>query len=91
MKIGLTRALLNTALGGSLEKTPMRPDPVFGFLVPTESPGVPSEILDSRKTWSNPSDYDVQARRLAVLFQENFEQFKDQCPSHVHAAGPRVI
>ncbi|MHC1728975.1 MAG: phosphoenolpyruvate carboxykinase (ATP) [Syntrophobacteraceae bacterium] len=88
MKIELTRSLLNAALNGSLEKAQMRRDPVFGFLVPTEGPGIPSETLDTRKTWSNPSDYDVQARKLCVLFQENFEQFKDQSPSRIQAAGP---
>jgi len=91
MKIEYTRALLNAALGQALEKVTMRPDPVFGFLVPSECPGVPSEILDPRRTWSAPSDYDAQARKLAVLFQENFEQFKDQSPKGVQAVGPRVV
>ena len=90
MKIELTRTLLNAALAGALEKVPMRPDPIFGVLVPMESPGVPSEMLDTRRTWSDSGQYDAQARRLAVLFQENFEQFKDQSPPEVRAAGPRA-
>ncbi|HOV86441.1 MAG TPA: phosphoenolpyruvate carboxykinase (ATP) [Syntrophobacteraceae bacterium] len=90
MKIELTRALLNAALAGDLNHVPMKPHPVFGVLVPTESPGVPSELLDTRRTWSDPERYDAQARRLAVMFRENFEQFKDQASPEVRAAGPRA-
>ncbi|MBN2124497.1 MAG: phosphoenolpyruvate carboxykinase [Deltaproteobacteria bacterium] len=88
MRIDHTRALLNAALKGSLEKVPSRPDPLFGFLVPAECPGVPREILDPRGTWSNPAEYDAQARKLAALFRENFEQFKEQSPKSVIDAGP---
>jgi phosphoenolpyruvate carboxykinase (ATP) len=78
MKIGHTRALLNAALVGSLGKVEMWTDPIFGFQVPSEAPGVPAEILNPRNTWSNQSDYDALAKKLAVLFRNNFEQFKDQ-------------
>jgi phosphoenolpyruvate carboxykinase (ATP) len=90
MKIEFTRAFLRAALDGSLEKAPMRAEPVFGFLVPSECPGVPSEILDPRSTWSRSSDYDAQAKKLAVLFQENFVQFKDQSSNSVLKAGPQM-
>jgi phosphoenolpyruvate carboxykinase (ATP) len=90
MKIEHTRALLNAALDGSLEKVEMQTDPIFGFKVPAKAPGVPTEILNPRNTWSNPSDYDAQAEKLAILFHENFEQFKDQSPDSVLAAGPQI-
>jgi len=90
MKIEFTRALLKAALDGSLEKARMRPEPVFGFQVPTECPGVPSEILNPRATWPNPSDYDAQAGKLARLFRENFAQFEDQAAKSVIGAGPRI-
>ena len=66
----------------------MRTDPIFGFQVPPEAPSVPPEILNPRNTWPNPSDYDVQAKKLAALFHKNFEQFKDKSPDSVLAAGP---
>ncbi len=90
MKIAHTRALLNAALSGDLEKVEMRPDPVFGFNVPSEAPEVPKEILNPRNTWSHPADYDAQSQKLAMLFHENFEQFKDQSPKHVSEAGPKA-
>jgi phosphoenolpyruvate carboxykinase (ATP) len=47
-------------------------------------------MLDTRNTWSNPSEYDMQAKKLAVLFHENFEQFKAQTPQDVIRAGPKI-
>lgn len=90
MKIEHTRALLKAALSGALEKVEMQTDPLFGFQVPSEAPGVPQEILNPRETWPNPSEYDAQARKLAVLFHKNFTQFKDQTPDNVLAAGPQL-
>ena len=90
MKIEHTRALLNAALDGSLDEAAMQTDPIFGFQVPSEAPGIPREILNPRSSWSNPSDYDAQAKKLALLFRENFNQFKDQSPESVQAAGPEM-
>ena len=91
MRIEHTRALMNAALNGSFEKVEMQTDPTFGFLVPSEAPGVPRDILSPRNAWSNTSDYDANAKKLAVLFHENFEQFKDESPDYVLAAGPRTV
>ncbi len=90
MNIEFTRALLRAALDGLLGKVAMRPEPVFGFLVPVECPGVPAKVLDPRGTWSRPSDYDEQAKKLAELFQKNFAKFKDQSSKNVQEAGPRL-
>ncbi len=54
MPIKVTRALLAAALDGSLNSAPMRVDPVFGFEVPSQVPGVDPAILDPRSTWSDP-------------------------------------
>ncbi|MFC1494463.1 phosphoenolpyruvate carboxykinase [Thermodesulfobacteriota bacterium] len=90
MKIQYTRSLLNAALDKSLNDSDMREDPLFGFQIPVSAPGVPAEILDPRNTWSNPSDYDAQAKKLAVLFHENFEQYKDKTPQEVTMSGPKI-
>ena len=50
--------------------------------------GVPTELLSPRKTWSDPAAYDAQARKLAAMFRENFEQYRADVPSSVAAAGP---
>lgn len=72
----------------SLNNSPMRIDERFGFEVPMECEGVPSEILDVKSTWSKPEDYDNAAEDLVSLFQENFEMFSDDADASVIAAGP---
>lgn len=90
MKIEHTRALLNAALSGTLKNVDMTTDPIFGFQVPMQVPGVPSNILTPRDTWADPSAYHVQAKKLAALFHENFRQFKDQASDIIAAAGPKT-
>lgn len=86
----MTRALLKAALTGALDQVAYRQDPVFGFEVPLEVPGVPRELLDPRGTWADPEAYDRQARRLAQLFQENFQKYAEGVEEAIRQAGPRV-
>ena len=90
MKIGVTRAVLNAALGGSLADAETDRDPYFGFRVPRGAPGVSTDILNPRKTWRDPKAYDKQAKKLAGMFRKNFEQFADKTPAEVATAGPRT-
>jgi len=90
MPIKATRALLNAALDGSLEKAPMRVDPNFGFMVPSAVPGVDSGILDPRATWSDASAYDATARKLVAMFIENFAQFEAHVDANIRAAAPKA-
>jgi phosphoenolpyruvate carboxykinase (ATP) len=90
MKIAYTRAMVHAALDGSLADVPTRPDPVFGVAVPTTCPNVPTEVLDPRQTWNDPTAYDAQAHKLATMFIENFKTFSDQVSPEVRAAGPVV-
>ena len=90
MSIQHTRALLNAALDGKLDKVAFAKDPLFGFEVPADAPGVPAQVLNPRETWSDKAAYDEKARALARLFAENFKQFADQASPEVLAAGPKV-
>jgi phosphoenolpyruvate carboxykinase (ATP) len=90
MPIQATRALLKAALSGELDGVEYRQDPVFGFEVPVDVPGVDSKLLEPRSTWRDPAAYDEKARYLAEKFQENFEQFAAKAGAAVAAAGPRV-
>lgn len=87
--LSVTRALLQAALSGALEGVAYREDPLFGFQVPLEAPGVPQELLDPRATWPDPRAYEEAARRLARLFQENFARYEAEVDPRVKAAGPR--
>ena len=90
-RIGIrhTRALLDAALTGKLHDVAFEADPVFGFDVPTECPGVPSRILNPANTWSSRADYDHKYRALAARFIENFKLMADGCPDDVVKSGPR--
>jgi phosphoenolpyruvate carboxykinase (ATP) len=88
MPIAATRGLLRAALDGELDDVEYRTDPVFGFEVPVEVPGVDSTLLDPRSTWSDPEAYDEKARYLATRFKENFQKFG--ADENIVNAGPRV-
>ena len=61
---------------------------MFGFAVPAAVPGVPAEVLTPRGTWADPRAYDAQARELARMFRENFEQYRPHVSAAVAGAGP---
>jgi phosphoenolpyruvate carboxykinase (ATP) len=88
MKLAYTRSMVRAALAGALDTARFVRDPVFGFEVPTVVPDVPGDVLAPRATWADPAAYDAQARKLATMFRENFEQYRAQVPESVAAAGP---
>ncbi len=90
ISIRYTRALLNAALTGLLDNVNYTTDPVFGFEVPTECLGVPSEVLSPASSWADKTEYDRRYRDLARRFQENFAKFADHIPAEIVEAGPRV-
>lgn len=85
-----TRSLLNAALDGKLDAVPTRTDPVFGFEVPLECEGVPSEVLDPASSWDDKKAYDDAYRQLASRFVENFRRMSDETPAEIAQGGPRL-
>lgn len=90
MPIKATRALLSSALDGSLNTAPMTDDPVFGFDVPTDVAGIDPNILTPRNSWASGSDYDAQASKLANMFVENFRIFERFVSDEVRATAPKI-
>jgi phosphoenolpyruvate carboxykinase (ATP) len=90
MKIGHTRAMIKAALAGALDQVAYEKDPFFNLDVPTSCPGVPSDVLNPRKTWMHPADYDAQAAKVAGMFIENFKNFEGGVAADVLAAGPKA-
>jgi len=84
-----TRTLLSDALNGKLRQVNYRTDPIFGFEVPTECEGVPTEILDPASAWPSREEYMLKYDALAARFIENFKLFSAGCPDEVRAAGPK--
>jgi phosphoenolpyruvate carboxykinase (ATP) len=88
MKLKHTRAMLSAALQGKLDEVQTERDPIFGLEIPLDCPDVPSDVLNPRRTWSDPAAYDEQAKKLAAMFRENFAKYADGVPDEVRAAGP---
>jgi phosphoenolpyruvate carboxykinase (ATP) len=88
MKLSYTRAMVKAILSGSLDDVATTTDPIFGLNSPTAVPGVPTEVLNARGTWSDKSAYDAQARKLAEMFRKNFAKFNGTSDA-IKAAGPK--
>ena len=87
MNLNYTRAMVTAALSGDIDKSPFKHHEIFNLDMPTACPGVPSEVLDPRNTWSDKEKYDSFARRLAGLFIKNFEKFGN-VEKAIKVAGP---
>ncbi len=87
MPIKATRALLSAALDGTLAKAKFRRDPNFGFMVPQDLFGVDETLLNPRATWTDPSAYDAQAKKLVEMFANNFGQYTPFIDEDVKAAA----
>lgn len=91
MSLKHTRALITAALEGKLDHVSFHSHEVFGVQIPDECPGVPSEVLNPRNTWTDKDAYDTQAHKLASKFEENFKQFKDNANEEILEGAPKVI
>jgi len=83
-----TRAIIDAIHDGALAKAKTERDPIFGFDVATECPGVPREILTPRAVWADAAAYDTTAKKLADLFRENFKKYESGVSADIKAAGP---
>jgi phosphoenolpyruvate carboxykinase (ATP) len=91
IKLAHTRAIIDAIHAGALSDARVERDPVFGFDVVSECPGVPPEILTPRAAWADAKAYDAAAKRLAGLFRDNFKAYEAGAAAEVKAAGPAVL
>ncbi|WP_020471140.1 phosphoenolpyruvate carboxykinase (ATP) [Zavarzinella formosa] len=71
-----TRAMLRAALTGELARMPFETEPFFGLSIPTECPGIPSEILNPKRVWGDPAAYDSSAKHLAARIEETWKKYQ---------------
>ncbi len=81
--------MLNDAISGSLLQGDFWEDPIFGFQVPKNCPGVPEGILNPAESWPSKKEYMEKYRQLALQFANNFKKFEASCPELVKV-GPKV-
>ncbi|MDZ7703007.1 MAG: phosphoenolpyruvate carboxykinase [Trueperaceae bacterium] len=89
MEIAHTRAMLRAALERRLDDVQTTDDNAFGLCIPLSCPDVPANVLDPYQTWDDKGAYDEQARKVAAMFEKNFEQFAADVPESVRKSGPR--
>ena len=86
----LTRAMVDAALNGDLEKVEYQYDELFHLNIPKTCPDVPNKILNPVNMWIEKEDYELTANRLANKFSAAFdkaygdkqikESVRNQCP-----------
>ena len=86
-----TRGIIDAILDGSILKAETKTIPYFNLAVPTELPGVDTNILDPRNTYANPAEWDTKAKDLAARFQKNFVKYTgNEAGKALVAAGPKA-
>ncbi|WP_018630107.1 phosphoenolpyruvate carboxykinase (ATP) [Niabella aurantiaca] len=90
IRLSDSRAMIRAALNGSLDPVPYHRDPVFDLMIPDSCPDVNPKILIPRQTWEDPEAYELQAKKLALQFSENFKNYAGMVAEEVKAAGPKV-
>merc|ERR1711871_204578 len=90
MSIKGTRACIDAILDGSIKDAEFVSDPIFGFEVPKELPGVPANVCSPRHAWADGDAYDEQAKKLAGMFQENYVQYTGPGVTDYTEFGPKV-
>ena len=86
-----TRGIIDAILNGDIKNAPTKKIPYFDFEVPTELPGVSTEILDPRDTYANPSEWEEKAKDLAGRFIKNFKKYEtNDAGKALVAAGPQL-
>jgi phosphoenolpyruvate carboxykinase (ATP) len=89
--LNYTRAILDAIHSGELQKVEYENYETFNLAIPISCPGVPSELLNPKKSWTQGDDnFKVEVTKLGKLFRENFKKYQSEATDDVIAAGPDV-
>ncbi|WP_337065010.1 phosphoenolpyruvate carboxykinase (ATP) [Rouxiella badensis] len=86
-----TRAIIDSILSGEIDNQPTTQLPIFDLAVPQSLPGVDTQILDPRDSYSSAEQWQSKAEDLATLFVENFSKYTDTpAGAALVSAGPKL-
>ncbi len=86
-----TRGIIDAILNGDINKANTKSIPLFNFEVPTELPGVDTNILDPRNTYADASEWETKAKDLAGRFIKNFTKYEgNDAGKALVKAGPQL-
>jgi len=86
-----TRGIIDAILNGDILNAPTKKIPYFNIEVPTELPGVDTNILDPRDTYADVSEWETKAKDLAQRFIRNFQKYEgNEAGKALVSAGPQA-
>ena len=86
-----TRGIIDAILNGDILNAPTKKIPYFNIEVPTELPGVDTNILDPRDTYADVSEWETKAKDLAQRFIQNFQKYEgNEAGKALVSAGPQA-
>ena len=86
-----TRGIIDAILNGDILKAPTKKIPYFNIEVPTELPGVDTNILDPRDTYADVAEWETKAKDLAQRFIKNFSKYEgNEAGKALVSAGPQI-
>ncbi|KAG0176347.1 Protein kinase C-like 1 [Apophysomyces sp. BC1034] len=86
-----TRAILDAIHSGHLTNAEFESYEVFDLQIPKQVEGVPPAMLHPRKAWQGSAEeFDDSLKKVAQMFVDNFQTFKDQASPDTCNAGPTL-
>lgn len=88
MSIEITRGIISAVLSGNLNDEKFKKIDYLNLYVPENIKGIDSNLLIPENTWKDTNLYKEKMRSLIMMFNKNFEQFKEGLDLDVVNAGP---
>ena len=85
-----TRACVDSILSGEILKQEFKTMDIFNLMIPIHIDGVKDDVLNPRNQWEDKSLYDKSLNKLAKMFIDNFERYKNDSDILVSKYGPII-
>ena len=81
---------MNAIHEGELAKAEYAKLPLFNLNYPVNIQGVDSNILNPEKSWANKQEYKMYLKKVAEMFNKNFQRFENDASAEVKAGAPVI-